>query len=429
MARAHGSRAQMALGFESVYGTPPPAGDFWRMPFAPPVTLGSEQPLLESELLGFGRDRIAPVKDAITVDGSVTVPLDLRYLGVWLKGLLGEPVTTGVAAASGQIVFSAQPAPNSTIQLGRTTLTTFTFVSTAPTGNQIQIGANLGATLTNAVTALNASVVAQVAEATYSTVGGNTLNIAYDAVGALGNTFQMIATANSNGSPSGPRLTGGRSRHEFRTGSWDLPSLAAEIGMPEVPYFAMVSGIKVNQMSFQMQRSGLVTATMELIAQKEQVFTSSQAGVLTEMETTRFGSFNGEIRRNGALLGNVVSGQLTYNNNLDRIETIRDDGAIDGVDPGLATLSGSIDVRFADTALFDQAVAGTACELEFVYELAANTSFSVTSHEVFLPKSRVGINGPAGVQTSFPWQAARDPVLGRSATFALVNDLPNYNNP
>ncbi len=275
----------------------------------------------------------------------------MRYLGIWLKGLLGEPVTTGVAAASGQIVFSAQPVANSTIQLGRTVLTTFTFVASAPTGNQVQIGANLAATLTNLVTALNASVVAQVAEATYSVVGGTTLAIAFDAIGALGNTFQMIAstTPASNAVPSGPRLSGGRSRHEFRSGLWDLPSLSAEIGLPEVPYFAMVSGIMVNQMSFQMQRTGNVSATMDCIAQKEVVNASSQVGAMTELEVTRFGSFNGEIRRNGALLGNIVSGQVTYSNQLDRIETIRDDGAIDGADPGLAQFSGTIETRFADT--------------------------------------------------------------------------------
>ena len=49
MARAQGARAQMALAYETVYGTPPVSG-FRLMPFAR-TTLGSEQPLLESELL------------------------------------------------------------------------------------------------------------------------------------------------------------------------------------------------------------------------------------------------------------------------------------------------------------------------------------------------------------------------------------------
>ncbi len=51
MARAQGARALMALAFETTYGTPP-AGGFTKMPFAS-TSLGAEQPLLNSELLGY----------------------------------------------------------------------------------------------------------------------------------------------------------------------------------------------------------------------------------------------------------------------------------------------------------------------------------------------------------------------------------------
>ena len=74
MARAQGARAQMTLAFETVYGTAPASG-YTRMPFAS-TTLGSEQPLISSELLGYGRDPTAPIKDAVTADGDVVVPID-----------------------------------------------------------------------------------------------------------------------------------------------------------------------------------------------------------------------------------------------------------------------------------------------------------------------------------------------------------------
>jgi hypothetical protein len=44
----------MALAFEPTYGTAP-AGGYFRIPFAS-SSLGAEQPLLSSELLGYGRD-------------------------------------------------------------------------------------------------------------------------------------------------------------------------------------------------------------------------------------------------------------------------------------------------------------------------------------------------------------------------------------
>ena len=95
MARAQGARAQMALAFETTYGTPPASG-FTRMPFAS-TSLGAEQPLLNSELLGYGRDPLAPIKDAVTADGDVVVPLDAAAFGFWLKAAFGAPTTTGIA--------------------------------------------------------------------------------------------------------------------------------------------------------------------------------------------------------------------------------------------------------------------------------------------------------------------------------------------
>jgi len=313
MARAQGARAQMALAYESVYGTPPASG-YFKMPFAS-ATLGAEQPLLESELLGYGRDPLAPIKDVLTSDGDVVVPIDAIGFGYWLKATFGDPTTTG-------------------------------------------------------------------AEAPYS--------------------------------------------HEFRSGSWTLPSLAIEIGMPEVPRFAMYAGCVVDQLSWQMTRSGLLTASVSLIAQGETPAAATGAGTPTEIVLQRFGHFNGSITRDGTALGNVVSTQITYGNNLDRIETIRADGKIDGADPSMAMLSGSMEVRFADTTLMDQAINGTTCALEFAYSLPTGESLTFTAHSVYLPRPRVEIGGPQGVQATFDWQAAKDAALGRMCTVTLINDVEAY---
>lgn len=313
MARAQGARAQMALAYESVYGTPPASG-YFKMPFAS-ATLGAEQPLLESELLGYGRDPLAPIKDALTADGDVVVPIDAVGFGYWLKAAFGDPTTTG-------------------------------------------------------------------AEAPYT--------------------------------------------HEFRSGSWTLPSLAIEIGMPEVPRFAMYAGCVVDQLSWQMTRSGLLTASVSLIAQGETPAAATGAGTPTEITLQRFGHFNGSIKRDGTALGNVVSTQITYGNNLDRIETIRADGKIDGADPSMAMLSGSMEVRFADTTLMDQAINGTACALEFAYSLPTGESLTFTAHSVYLPRPRVEISGPQGIQATFDWQAAKEATLDRMCTVTLINSVEAY---
>ena len=313
MARAQGARARMALAFETTYGTPPVSG-YTRMPFAS-ATLGAEQPLLNSELLGYGRDPLPPIKDAVTSDGDVVVPIDAQAFGFWLKAAFGAPTTTG-------------------------------------------------------------------SEAPYT--------------------------------------------HEFQSGAWTLPSMSIETGMPEVPRYAMYSGCVLDQLSWQMQRSGLLTATARLVAQGEAVGTTTSAGAPAELALKRFGHFNVSIKRNGVSLGNVVSAEITYANNLDRIETIRADGRIDGADPSIAALTGRIEVRFADQTLVTQAIDGDPCEMEFAYSLPSGEAFTFTVHAVYLPRPRIEISGPQGVQASFDWQAARDATEGRMCTATLVNAVEEY---
>ncbi len=57
--------------------------------------------------------------------------------------------------------------------------------------------------------------------------------------------------------------------HTFVSGALTLPSMAIEIGMPEVPSYGMNVGVRANAIKIQLQRSGLLNATMSLIAQGE----------------------------------------------------------------------------------------------------------------------------------------------------------------
>lgn len=313
MGRAQGSQALLALAYESTYGTSPASG-YFQLPFAR-STLGTVQPLLESELLGNGRDPQAPQRDAVTSDGDVVVPVDVRNIGYWLKGLLGQPTTTGTT----------------------------------------------------------------------------------------------------------PRT------HTFTSGGSTLPSMSIEIGNPDVPAYEMFAGVMVDRMQFSLQRSGLLQATASLVAQGSSVGTTSGAGTPTVTGVTRFGHFNGSIKRNTVALANIVSTEFTYSNNLDRIETIRADGKIDGADPGLASGMGNIVSRFADTTLLDQAINGTSCSIELAWTISASQSLTFTFHEVYLPRPRRSIEGPAGIQATFDWMAAKaSSAPNRMMTAVLVNNTTSY---
>ena len=88
---------------------------------------------------------------------------------------------------------------------------------------------------------------------------------------------------------------------------------------------------------------------------------------------------------------------------------------IEGADPSIAALTGTIEVRFADQTLLNQAVDGDAAELKFSFTRSAEEAFELIAHAVYLPKPRLPIQGPQGVQASFEWQAAREARWGACA--------------
>ena len=57
--------------------------------------------------------------------------------------------------------------------------------------------------------------------------------------------------------PFGDPITTGTGpyAHEFRSGGWDLLGFAVEIGMPDVPHYALDAGCKTESLSWTMARS------------------------------------------------------------------------------------------------------------------------------------------------------------------------------
>ena len=203
--------------------------------------------------------------------------------------------------------------------------------------------------------------------------------------------------------------------HEFASGGDDLPSYTIEVGMPKVPAFFRHAGVKLNSIALEFTRSGPAAATINAIAQGETRFGTTQGGTPTSLTFSRISQFQGSIKRAGSPVGNLTGGSVTYSNNLEKIETIRDDGLIEGADPTIAALTGRIDVRFADTTLIDLAAGGTPVDLEFAYTLSAQAKLVLTAHEVYLPKPKLAVEGPGGVQASFDFRGAKNtPPVGCS---------------
>lgn len=422
MARSYGSDAKLYMKREAVYGVPP-GGNYYAMPFTG-SSLGSEQGLIDDPVLGFGRDPEQPLLDVINDDGDISIPVDPRYMGLWLTGLFGDPQSSDQVAATGTIAFLAQPDPGDTITINGVE---FEFVDSSPSGNEIEIQGTLGGTVDQIVTVLNATANTSVDDATYSKPTGTTiLLITHDTVGQGGNAFTLAGSFDGGAATatvSGATLTGGGYEHVFYSGESDLPSYSIEVAHPKVPAHFLHDGCRFNSIALNFQRSGPATATISVIGRGETRFDESQAGTPAELTFSRISQFKGAVKSEGAFLGNLTGATMTYSNNLEKIETIRDDEKIEGTDPIIASLTGSLNVRFADTTLMDKASAGIPVDLEFSYTLAAGYKITFICHEVFLPKPKQPIQGPGGVQASFDFRGARNQSVGRMMTVKLLNNL------
>ncbi|MBJ7446849.1 MAG: hypothetical protein JHC81_04880 [Brevundimonas sp.] len=429
MSRARGANALMAIAFEPSYGIPPTSG-FFGMPFVS-SNLGEEQGLIESDVLGFGRMPQEPGRGEANDVGDAAVPLCARNIGLWLTALMGPPTTTPGLAATGSLAFSAQPANNSTVTLAGQA---FTFVTGTPTANQIKIGATLGATIANAVRAFNGSAVPAVTAALFwADVNGTTIRIAHKALGTTGNSYALAASAVAV-TPSGATLTGGAAsggyRHEWSAGALTLPSLAIEIGHPEVPSYSMNYGVKANTLGIPLQRSGNLNATIGLIAQGElPASAGTAAGTPTKLAVRKFSSFSGLARRDGVPFGaDLVSGQTNLTNGLDPVPTVgRGDGRVGGVDEGMVGCNVAIGLRYSSTEMQALGENGQPTELTFAWSIPSSIfSLRQTLHAVYLPRAKRPISGPGAVQADYQCQAAQDPVTGRVSTFVLDNDVASY---
>ncbi len=96
MARSRGVAVSMAGAWESVYDTAPGLVNYQRLLFRS-TNMSGRQPLERDVVLGVGRSPQDPVRGLVDVVGDVSVPLDDTVFGWWLKGLLGQPQTTGVS--------------------------------------------------------------------------------------------------------------------------------------------------------------------------------------------------------------------------------------------------------------------------------------------------------------------------------------------
>jgi len=252
-----------------------------------------------------------------------------------------------------------------------------------------------------------------------------------DAINVAGNVVVPMDLRNFGhwlkGAFGAPVTTGaGPYTHVFTSGAQTLPSLSIEKGFPNVPEFTMLTGCVVGSVGWTRQRTGLLTATVEVMGQDEAPATTTQAGTPTELALARFGHVHGTIQRNGSPLGTIVQAEFSYSNNLDPVEDAGGGSLVGGFDPAMAAATGNLVTRYADRTLFTQAIAAVSCSLEFGFSLGTNQTLTVSLPQVYLERPSKPVEGPGGLQATIAYRAAYDASDAAMVTVTLVNDVETY---
>lgn len=421
MPRAQGANVLCNAAFETTYGTPPASGSSWlRLPFRD-HDLGEVQNVLANDQLGLGREAQAPIFDVIDNIGKVTVPVDLRNIGFWLKAMFGSPTVATGQAASGSLIFATQPAVNSTVTIAGVAVT---FVASGATGAQVNIGANVAATVTALQTYLASVGSGALSNQTYA-ASGNTLTVTAKTAGVAANSVTLAAQAASNATLSGATLAGGSNAFTFSSGALTLPSFTTEFGFTDLSpaIWEQHYGCMADKLMFKMQRGGLLSAEVDIIAQGQINANAPAAGNSpTALAVARLAQATGYININGVALGSVVGGDFTVANQLAKVETIRSDSRIEGADPGTVMAEGTLRVRLRDASLLNLATVETAQQINFGWSLGNGRSLDIQLNGVYFPRAKRPVNGPGGVEVSYPIKAGG---AGTTVVATLNNDQAN----
>ena len=95
MSQEKGFLGRLLLDYETTFGSDPVAEDAYVMPVNT-VDLSAAQNKTTPQTLRGSRNPFAPSRGNIAVDGSIAVPVDYSAMWYWLKGMFGDPATSGV---------------------------------------------------------------------------------------------------------------------------------------------------------------------------------------------------------------------------------------------------------------------------------------------------------------------------------------------
>ena len=135
----------------------------------------------------------------------------------------------------------------------------------------------------------------------------------------------------------------------------------------------------------------------------------------------------GAVKKGEDYFANVVGGSFSFSNSLEAVETIRDDGKIEGVDESEANATGSVEVLMStDTSLELAGSNETPISLEYSFSRDDGSSIKFEMPRVFVEKSKQPVSGPGGIKSTYNWRASSEHDDGYVVKVTLTNTTASY---
>ena len=217
--------------------------------------------------------------------------------------------------------------------------------------------------------------------------------------------------------------------HVWKSGGHNLPVYTLELQTPRHDHsfrLDQVLDLQANTMALQLATGGVERATFGMMASDIPLLTTTGAGTPGAVPApgTRLLRKARTINLDGVDIGRIVSGSLTYSNNLQPQTYLTN--KVKEVDEGLATLTGNVDLRFDTDALLEKAASGTPVNLSLTWEISATKALELRFGKVRLQRAGLPITGPGGIQQSFQIRGQKDQVTGAMVQATLKNQTEGY---
>ena len=219
--------------------------------------------------------------------------------------------------------------------------------------------------------------------------------------------------------------------HTWTSGQ-DLKSYTKQLVHPKLttPKYRSCLGAKAGGFSFPLQRNGRAMITIPMLASIEVKDNASHDANPKTFAYLPFDNCTGEIKLDDVVVANITGGQFDYSNNLDNVEAIRPDSAIDGSDEAIRTATGSLTIRIGTDHTIDDLVdanSPAAMEISFTLKSDATRKLTFSLPRVFFELAKKPVDGPGGVSATVNWRAARDAVTpAPMLSVTLLNDVAAY---